>query len=146
MLRAGRLMFWISMVLWIGGLAVLALLVAPVAFKTAGRETAGAIFGRCLTIFNKVELVCGLLALTGALLRKPHPLRGISVVRPALLAAMTLNVLVIMLWLLPTMDAVRVSDPGQFDSLHRMSTKLYGGTLLAGFAVIIQACWEERAS
>jgi hypothetical protein len=143
MMRAGRLLFWPSMVLWIGGLAALAFIVAPIAFRTAGRETAGAIFGRCLTLFNRVELVAGLLALTGLLLMKP---RKWGWIRPALVGAMTLNVLLIMIWLLPTMEAVRVADPAHFDSLHRLSTRLYGGTLLAGIIVIGLASWEERTS
>jgi hypothetical protein len=146
MTRAGRLLFWVSMTAWIGGLAALALVAAPVIFKTApSRAIAGDIFGRVLAVFSRIELACAIAALAGSILLMPRPASRSDWLRPVLLVAMMANVLLILFWLLPTMSAVRDVDAVRFDQLHHLSTKLYGGTLLTGLGVIVLAAWEKRS-
>ena len=143
----GQLLFWIAMVLWIGGLAALALIAAPVIFKTApSREVAGDIFGRILWVFNKVELACAAAALAGAFMTMSRPPGRLDWFNVGLIAVMGLNVLLITLWLLPTMNSARGVEPARFEQLHHLSTKLYSGTLIAGLSVIFLAALRKPKS
>ncbi len=147
MTRLGALLFWVSMTLWIGGLAALALVAAPVIFKTApSREVGGEIFGRILWVFNKIELACAAAALAGAFMMMGRPAGRLDWAKVAVIGTMGLNVLMITLWLLPTMNSCRGVEPVRFEQLHHLSTKLYSATLLAGLAVITLAALRKPTS
>ncbi len=60
----------LALVLWVGGLAVLTLIVAPAVFQTApSRESAGRTFGLILQRFNRLGWACGLAILVAGPLR-----------------------------------------------------------------------------
>ncbi len=144
MIRTGRFLFWTAMIAWVGGLAVLAFVVAPVTFRTApSREIAGTIFGRILWAFNKVEFGCAAAAFAGALLMMHRPPSKRDWLRPALVLVMAGIVAAIGFWLLPSMDAARGVSPGRFDELHALSTKLYGATILTGIIATSMTALER---
>ena len=143
MTRIAGAVYALALTVWVGGLATLALVVAPAAFGNAPRETAGTIFGAALHVFNRVELVCALLCILAAYVARPSPPTRLFAFRMALLALMTCVVAAIGFWLLPTMDSVRSIAPSRFESLHTLSEKLYGTNLLAGLAIVVLGALEK---
>lgn len=134
-----------ALVIWLGGMVVLGLLVAPSTFgvlqasdPTHGRMLAGAVFGEILRRFHVLAYACGAVLLVCLLLMKfvgppPHgfiPRVGIVVVMLALAAYSGLAVsreieqiqsqVTGPISRLPETDARRV----RFDQLHGLSTTL----------------------
>jgi uncharacterized membrane protein len=138
--RVGAL---VALALWVGGLAALTLIAAPLTFRHApSHEAAGTIFGAILRTFNHVEMACGVIALACALLARP---RGrAQMTRVALIGAMLVVVGLVGLWLIPTMGAIRQLEPERFQSLHRLSEMLYGGNLVAGLIALGLSGIERR--
>lgn len=133
-LRTG---YMLALTLWVGGLATLVLVVAPTTFGTApDRSIAGTIFGAVLRSFSRIELACGVVALVcaGSLVGRPWGKTDIA--RGALVILMLALSAIVAFWLLPTMDSLRFTEPERFQSLHRVSTGLYGTNLLLGAAAV----------
>ncbi|MBI2931647.1 MAG: DUF4149 domain-containing protein [Planctomycetes bacterium] len=135
--------------LWIGGLAALAFVVAPIVFRTAGsRELAGTIFGTILRTFTWVEVVLALIAAVSMavfliLSRPPAPLDW---ARAGLLSALIL-LLVGTMFVNSAAAETRPQcgsfdrEPAtaaegearvRFDRLHSWSVRLVGTQLLVG--------------
>jgi purine-cytosine permease-like protein len=149
-MRLGPPLFWLGVSLWVGGLAALAL-AAPTIFRTApSRESAGLIFGAVLRGFSKVEIVCALLAVAGMVLTWNRPAASVDLLRAGLLALMVAILIVVQVWIFPSLEALRpemsASETARerFQSLHRISENLYKVTLLSGLALIVVTAWFSR--
>jgi uncharacterized membrane protein len=157
-----RYVYVLALVMWLGGMVVLAAIVAPATFEvlqasdpTAGRALAGELFGVIIERFHYVAYVAGaalLLTLAGMAVLGPRPRH--FAVRAAIVAAMLAVALysgVIVLGRidriqqevgtlpsrLPATDARRV----QFDGLHQLSTRLM---MLNMAAALVLLYWETR--
>jgi uncharacterized membrane protein len=146
------LAFWPAMVLWTGGLAVLALIVAPTVFRQApDRETAGAIFGASLRAFGWIEIGAAVLASAGVALALCADRTPRQWTRAGLLAAMILVLAVLQAWILPTMRDLQSAmgpdgpERARFQRLHKVSEKLYGVNLMLGLALIGLTAWPPRS-
>jgi hypothetical protein len=142
---------------WLGGLAVLGGVAAPVIFRVleardpiGGRELGGVVFGEIFRTFLSASIVCGvlmivLLALRAALGPRPRRvgLRLWTVIGMIVISAGTLTVLV------PRIDGIRRAVPGpianlapadprriDFGRLHALSNALMILTLLSGLGLV----------
>jgi hypothetical protein len=152
-----RLVAVLALVLWIGGLAMLGGVGAPVLFEVlqseipvGGRELAARVFGVMLIRAQYVSWACGLVFLTSLGIRAalgPRPRRfGIRMwIAAAMLAASVATTY----GLAPRIEGIRTSvsgpvaglpddDPRKvtFGRLHGFSNLLMGGTLIAGLALL----------
>ncbi|HLY07896.1 MAG TPA: DUF4149 domain-containing protein [Planctomycetota bacterium] len=151
MSRAAHAVFLCSLGIWVGGMSVLGLVVAPAVFRSVpSRLQAGTIFGSVLQGFGLVQIALAVvclgsllgLVLTGVLPRK----RG--AIRIGIVALMLGLVLVSQVYLSPEIvreresiagfDAVPTGTPpkARFDRLHRTSVRLAATTLLLGFGLL----------
>lgn len=160
-----RYAYLLALVAWLGGMIVLAAIVAPTVFGVleagapggAGRALAGDVFGTVLARFHYVAYAAGavlLLTLAAMALVGPRP-RGFAVrmtLATGMLAVALYSGLVVTGRIdalqqevgglpsqLPPSDARRV----RFDALHRLSTQLMTINVLAGLALLY---WEARDS
>lgn len=152
----------LTLVVWIGGLAVLGAIAAPVAFDiTAARHVpearllAGALFGEMLRRFTLVSYGAGILLLLTLFARRilgPRPHRwGIRTAIAALMLlasayagvviAARINVLQQQIGVAPS--SLSETDPRrvEFGRLHGLSTALQLVPLLGGLALIF---WEIK--
>ena len=145
LVRASTALHFLALGLWVGGLAAIAFVVAPTAFKVAPRETAGLLVGDSLRMFGGLELVFGAVALFTALICQFVGVWGPRVRWPRILAlvAMAGLSLVYTQSVYPRMAEIRpaaqAGDPqakGEFDRLHRLSTRVVGANLLLGIVVL----------
>ena len=145
LVRTSCALHFIALGLWIGGLAVIAAVVAPTAFRVAPRETAGLLVGDSLRAFGRLELVFGAVALFTALICQFVGVWGPKVRWPRLLAlvamaalslAYTQSVYPRMAEIRSDAQAGRAEAKAEFDRLHRTSTRLVGANLLLGLAVL----------
>jgi len=152
MIRAGYAAYFLALALWVGGLAALSLVAAPVVFKTApSRPVAGEIFGSVLRAFGYVEMACAaVLAVSSIVLGLRSPEEGwVRGVRLALVGLMLLLLVTYALGVhpaiaqerdrIPNFAALTEGDPARarFDRLHRWSVRLVGANLLVGTALLI---------
>ena len=152
-----RFLRLLSLVLWIGGLAFFAFVLAPVAFgKLPSPHEAGLVVGGTLRVLHIVGLACGalFLALTLALSRQ---LARRTVVAEAALAMVMLAVTAYSHFhILPAMETDRqqaggdidAADPAtparlHFGALHHLSEQLEGAVLFGGFALIFLLSTER---
>ena len=161
-MRFLRYLYVLALVLWLGGMAVAGLVVAPATFSVleawnpaTGRVLAGDVFGEVLTRISLIGYVAGavmFVVLTVLRLLGPRPRSyGIRV-------ALILTMLGLTLYAdrvaarridelqsqvngpmnqLPADDARRT----EFDWLHSLSTSLVTATMLGGLALV---GWETR--
>jgi Domain of unknown function (DUF4149) len=146
-----RFLMLLSLVVWIGGLIFFAFGLAPTAFTILPtRHLAGTLVGRTLGILHWMGIASGLVFLASSLLYSrltrgtPHALAARNLVIIAMLAL----TLVSQFAIIPRMDTLRASigeidsvppdNPARmrFDALHVWSTRVEGGVLLLGLAVI----------
>ncbi|HXG59987.1 MAG TPA: DUF4149 domain-containing protein [Planctomycetota bacterium] len=152
MIRAGYAVYFLALALWVGGLAALSLVAAPVVFKTApSRPVAGEIFGSVLRAFGYVEMACAaVLAVSSVVLGLRSPEEGwVKGVRLALVGLMLLLLVTYALGVhpaiaqerarIPNFAALGEGDPARarFDRLHRWSVRLVGANLLIGAALLV---------
>lgn len=158
LIRFGRLL---SLVLWIGGIAFFAFVVAPVAFgRLPSAHEAGLVVGGTLRVLHLLGLGCGavFLALTAAGFRRKMAPR-IFLVECALVLAMLVVTAYSQFVVLPAMEVYRAgaggdvnaadaSDPArvQFERLHRMSERIEGGVLLGGLTLLLGVASEGGRS
>ena len=154
MIRFGR---QLSLVLWIGGVAFFAFVVAPVAFGTLAKtHDAGLVVGGALRALHLLGIACGtvFLILTASGVRSAVSRRAL--VRECALIFAMLFVTVISQWaVLPAMERLRAEMGGdvrvanasslsrmKFDRLHRWSEWLEGGVLGGGLIVLFFVATE----
>jgi uncharacterized membrane protein len=157
-----RYAYVLALVVWLGGMAVLGVLVAPTTFEVlqaadpaAGRELAGALFGMTLARFQYVAYACGatlLVSIVVMALLGPRP--SSFGVRTAIIAMMLAVAVYSGMWVLrdiqhlqaaagtlpsqlPATDARRI----RFDQLHVLSTRLMGVNMIGALVLLY---WEAR--
>lgn len=144
MKKAGVVLYFLSLSIWVGGAMALAFIVAPLAFKTLARPQAGNLFAGILRTFAWVELVCGVVGLVAALMG-PRPLpQGVAV------GLMLVLTLVQVFFVGLTLEELRPKidfDPIrlQFNRWHRASEILFGLTILVGLVAIGLGAWPKDA-
>lgn len=154
LIRFGRIL---PLVLWIGGIAFFAFVVAPVAFgKLPSTHEAGLVVGATLRVLHLVGLVCGaiflLLSLTGYRRNLSQRLLLTEVV---LAVSMLLVTGYSQFHVLPAMErdraaaggeigAAAASDPARahFEGLHKLSERLEGFVLFGGLALLFAVSSE----
>ena len=145
LVRASTALHFIALALWVGGLAAIAIVVAPTSFQVAPRETAGLVVGDSLRAFGRLELVFGAVALFTAVICQFVGVWGPRVRWPRILAlvamaglslAYTQSVYPRMAEIRPAAQSGAVLEKGEFDRLHRLSTRVVGANLLLGLVVL----------
>jgi hypothetical protein len=161
-MRAVRYVYILALVVWLGGMLVLGVLVAPATFQTlqalapdTGRELGGAVFTAILERFHYVAYASGvllLLTLATMALLGPRP-RNLAV-RSGLVAAMLAVALYSGAVVLRNADSIRREVGGRpsqlpaddarrvrFDELHVLSTRLMMVNIVGALALLF---WEAR--
>ncbi|HYX69256.1 MAG TPA: DUF4149 domain-containing protein [Terriglobales bacterium] len=146
-----RFLMLLALVVWLGALVFFAFVVAPTLFTTLpSRHQAGEVVGRSLAALHWMGLVAGVLfALCSMILsRLTHGAAQPFASRHILVYLMLALTLALQFGIMPRMaalsaqmgplDQVAPSDARrlQFDQLHQWSTRLEGGVLLLGVAVL----------
>jgi uncharacterized membrane protein len=148
-----RLLQFLAMVVWVGGLCFFAFVLAPTAFATLPSvHEAGLIVGAALRVFDVVGLVCGavFLAATALLFRSAKMrIRGRYEMEFILAAVMLVATAYIHWNILPAMDYDRAQAGGDittvdptnpsrlhFDKLHTRSERVEGTVLFIGLGVV----------
>ena len=148
-----RFLMLLSLVVWVGGIIFFAFVLAPTVFHPGilpSRHLAGAVVSRSLGILHAIGLSCGLVFLVTSMIDSQvitgsvAPFAG----RNLLVYVMIVLTLVSMFAISSRMlnlrndmvfiDNVPHDDPRrvEFNRLHEWSTRLEGGVLLLGLAVI----------
>lgn len=142
--------YFVALAIWVGGMTVLAFLVAPAAFRDLPtRSMAGAFFGRLLSGFAYIELTCATVCLTAALachLSRPA-FSGWAKAQLSLLAGMILIACFHDIYVMPHARALRReagTSPdappealqGKFAAFHKASEALFGLNLIAGMILV----------
>lgn len=139
MIRAACAAHFLALALWVGGLAAIALVVAPVAFHV-NREVAGQVVGTSLRVFGRIELVLAALVLMTAFVCQSVGVWSGAVrwIRIAMLLLMTALSIGAVAGVYPAIEKVRgrPEAKAEFDRLHRRSVQLVGANLLLGVATI----------
>ena len=161
-MRFLRYLYVLALVVWLGGMAVAGLIVAPVTFSvleswnpTTGRTLAGDVFGAVLARMNLVAYTAaGLMfvVLTVQRLLGPRP-RSYGI-RVALIVTMVAFTMYSGIVAAPRIDELQSSVAGpiahlapddqrriEFDWLHRLSTSLATATIVGGLVLL---GWETR--
>jgi len=148
-----RFLLLSSLVVWVGGIAFLAFVLAPTAFRPGylpSRHLAGAVVGQCLNILHWIGVTSGVVflvtsmaeskAMTG--LAAPFSLRNVLIVAMIILTLVSMFAISTRMFQLrndmvvvdnvPQDDARRV----EFNHLHVWSTRVESVVLLLGLAVI----------
>ena len=148
-----RFLMLMSLVVWIGGLILFALL-APTAFHVLPtRHLAGDIVGAMLGKLHWMGIVSGVVFLFSSLLhsRFTNGTAHIFAARHVLIVVMLSLTLISQFGIIPRMDTLRASlgeinaapadnpDRVQFDLLHTWSTRVEVVVLLLGLVVVYMA-------
>ena len=148
-----RFLMLLSLVVWVGGIIFFAFVLAPTVFHPGilpSRHLAGAVVSRSLGILHAIGLSCGLVFLVTSMIDSQvitgsvAPFAGRNLLVYVMIALTLVSMFAIssrMLNLRNDMvfiDNVPHDDPRrvEFNRLHEWSTRLEGGVLLLGLAVI----------
>ena len=159
MIKAVRALYFTALGLWVGGMATLAIIVAPTLFRTV-RPVAGTAFGAILKSFGTFQMVLGALVVAAvAILMKTGELKTrTGLIRLGILAVMLLLVCTAQFYIAPALQHERESIPNfdsiptgvpakaRFDSLHRWSVRLAGTTLLLGAGLLALSAATSKSS
>jgi hypothetical protein len=161
-MRAVRYLYVLALALWLGGMALAGVVVAPTIFSVlgnvdpvSGRALAGDIFGRILSRLYLMGSAAGLVMLvTITVQRVLGPRPKAYGVRAALIAIMIALTAYAAGYIQPRIEALQAQAGGpmiqlptndqrrvEFDGLHSLSTTLMSLTMLGGLALLI---WESR--
>jgi uncharacterized membrane protein len=161
-MRSLRYLYVLALVLWLGGMAVAGLVVAPATFTvleawhpSTGRVLAGDVFGAVLDRLNLIAVAAGavmLAVLTVLRLLGPRP-RAYGI-RVGIIGAMLALTVYSALIATPRIDELQsqvsgaindlpAEDPRriEFDHLHWLSTSLATATIVGGLVLL---GWETR--
>lgn len=148
-----RFLQLLALVVWVGGIAFFAFVVAPTVFHPGvlpSRQLAGAVVNRSLGMLHGMGLVCGVVFLVTSIVDSQVATGFASVFSARNVLVLTMIVLTLismfaistrMLTLRNDMtfiDNVPHDDPRrvEFNRLHVWSTRLEGAVLLLGLAVV----------
>jgi len=161
-MRPLRYLYVLALVMWLGGMSIAGLVVAPTTFgvleawnPATGRVLAGEVFGAVLSRMHLIAYVAGaimVIVLTVQRLLGPRPRSyGIRVGLLGLMLALTAysSVLVaprinnLQAEVAGPISALAADDPRrvEFDRLHSLSTTLVMATLVGGLVLV---GWETR--
>ena len=142
----------LALIAWIGGIFLFAFVLAPTAFSVLPTpRLAGNLVGKSLVALHWVGFVSGIVFLVSSLIsvRMSGQTGQVFAARNLLVVGMLLLTLISQFAIIPRMDALRASLPddiasvakedptrAKFDALHRSSTRVEGGVLLLGLAVV----------
>lgn len=148
-----RFLMLLSLVLWVGGIAFLAFVLAPTVFQPGllpSRHLAGAVVGQSLNILHWMGLTCGLVFLVSSMalsrvatgVMSPFTARNLLIY--AMIALTLISMLAISTRMFELRNAMVVVDnvpPDdarhvEFNRLHAWSTRIESTVLLLGLAVI----------
>jgi uncharacterized membrane protein len=161
-MRALRYVYILALVVWLGGMVVLGIIVAPATFQVlqasapaTGRELGGAVFTAILERFHYVAYGAGVLLLVTLAvmaLLGPRP-RGFAV-RVGLITAMLAVAIYSGFVVLENAEGIRRDVGGlpsrlpegdarrvRFDELHQLSTRLMMINMIGALALLF---WEAR--
>lgn len=146
-----RYLMWLSLIVWLGGVIFFAAVLAPTVFSVLpSRHLAGNVVNRSLHVLHWMGIVSGLVFLASSMIYSRYTSGNahLFAARHVLLFLMLLLTSVSQFGISPKMaalrssmgdiDSVSESDPQriQFNALHVWSTRLEGGVLLLGMAVV----------
>jgi hypothetical protein len=146
-----RYLMLVSLIVWLGGIIFFASVVTRTAFSVLPtHHLAGDVVNRCLASLHWMGLVSGVVFLVSSAVysRLEHGSADALAWRHILICAMLMLTLISQFGISPRMSALRASmgdgevvsatDPArvEFNMLHRWSTGLEGGVLLAGLVVL----------
>jgi hypothetical protein len=161
-MRAVRYLYILALVVWLGGMTIAGLVVAPVTFRvlqewnpSIGRVLAGDVFGAVLSRVNLVAYAAALvMVLTLTLQRLVGPRPRSYGIRVAVIAAMVACTMYSGLVAAPRIDELQAASAGpvnelpaddmrrlEFDRLHSLSTSLAMATIIGGLVLL---GWETR--
>ena len=161
-MRPLRYLYVLALVLWLGGMSIAGLVVAPTTFgvleawnPSSGRVLAGQVFGAVLARMHLIAYAAGavmVIVLTVQRLLGPRPRSyGVRVGLLGLMLALTAYSGVLVAPRIDNlqsevngpMTGLAANDPRrvEFDRLHRLSTTLVMATLAGGLVLI---GWETR--
>src|SRR5215207_5345000 len=156
-MRPLRYLYVLALVMWLGGMSIAGLVVAPTTFgvleawnPTTGRVLAGQVFGAILARMHLIAYVAGaamVIVLTVQRLLGPRPRSyGIRVGLLGLMLALTVysGVLIapridqLQAQVAGPMNTLTATDPRrvEFDHLHGLSTTLVMATLVGGLVLM----------
>jgi hypothetical protein len=161
-MRFLRYLYVLALVVWLGGMTIAGLVVAPVTFAvleawnpSIGRVLAGDVFGAVLARLSVIGYVAGaimFLVLTVLRLLGPRP-RSYGI-RVGLIFAMLVLTLYADRIAAPRIDELQAQVSGpmnqlpasdarrvEFDRLHRLSTSLTIAAMIGGLVLV---AWETR--
>lgn len=146
-----RFLMFLSLIVWVGGLIFFPV-VAQTAFSVLPtRNLAGLVVGRSLTILHWMAIASGLIFLISSLIYNRLTTGSMHAfgARHILICGMLLLTLISQFGIIPRMNALKASMPGeidavpldnpariQFDALHVWSTKVEQGVLVLGLVLI----------
>ena len=146
-----RFLMFLALVVWLGGLIFFPV-VAQTAFTVLPtRHLAGSVVGRSLGILHWMAIISGIVFLISSLLynRLTTGSTHLFAARHILICLMLALTLISQFAIIPRMDSLRASLPGeidsvpadnparmQFDALHVWSTKIEQGVLVLGAVLI----------
>lgn len=161
-MRPLRYLYVLALVMWLGGMAIAGMVVAPTTFgvlegwnPTTGRVLAGQVFGAILARLHLIAYLAGVvmvIVLTVQRLLGPRPRSyGIRVGLLALMLALTgysgsivaPRIDHLQSEVSGPMNALAADDARrlEFDRLHRLSTMLVMATIVGGLVLV---GWETR--
>lgn len=161
-MSAVRYIVLAALVVWLGGMMVLGLLVAPSVFRVlegvdpeGGRVVAGAVFGEVLRRFHLLAYGCGTTMLVGLFLMKfvgpPPAAFAIRVALTSVMLAATLysgfpvsrEIAQLQSAVHGPMNRLPEQDPRRirFDALHKTSTRLMTASVVLG---LVSLFWYTR--
>jgi len=150
----------LAIVLWVGGIAFFAFVLAPVAFHLLpSAHEAGIVVGGTLRMLHLIGLVCGFLFIAGTvvLFRQAAPnLKGRHEAQILLAAIMLAATAYLQANVLPAMErdrtltggvieTVPLTNPARihFERLHKRSEQVEGAIFLCGLAVVLLMARES---
>ncbi len=157
-----RFLMLLALVLWVGGLAFFAFVMAPGAFAVLpSRQLAGAVVARTLPELHWMAMVAGMVFLVASAICNRMMTGSARIFSAAHLVIVVMLglTLILQFGFIPRMDALRtamgpmdtlsLSDPArmQFDALHVWSTRLESAVFIFGLLVVYltarPASWER---
>lgn len=155
MLTISAIVEVLAFALWVGGLAILTIIVAPAIFQAApSREIAGRTFGLILKRFHRLGWGCGAAILAAGALRyaarlgqETYPAEFSRYLLGLLMLILSLQTGVVIARRLEKLrremgggiDQIPAEDPRrvEFNRLHRQSTALTAFILLLGLVAVV---------
>jgi uncharacterized membrane protein len=157
-----RYLYVVALVLWVGGLVVAGVIVAPSVFgvlqawnEAQGRVLAGQVFGEVLLRLTWLSYAMGAVMFVTLTLHRLLGARPLKYgVRVGIMGVMLLMMAAMGLYVIPRVNAIQAQVAGpvsalaetdplrtEFDSLHGASNILFAITAIGGLALCF---WESR--